>query len=104
MRNDVRNRLIDAACERELVYYGDLMREFRLGRGRHIASVLCEISLFERENARPCLPALVVLKGTDRPAVPCWRAEDGAWEKQRDAVYKHWSLFTGAELERLRIG
>jgi hypothetical protein len=95
MREDVRQRLIEAAKQRRLVCYGELMRDFRLARGRHIADVLCEISQYEHDRECPVLSAIVVKKQGLKPSGGFWEmsfvSRNIPWEQYRDEVYRHWS-------------
>jgi hypothetical protein len=94
MRQDVRDRLEWVARHRGLVTYGELMRDFHLARGRHIAKVLCEISEYENAQGRGFLSAIVVYKDALRPSqhfsgVP-GVSRNVPWERYRDEVYEYW--------------
>ena len=63
----VRNRLVQAACAREFVHYGELARMLGIDMdnphfGAQVGRVLGEISEDEVANGRPMLSAIVVSK------------------------------------------
>ena len=95
MREDVRQRLIEAARDQRLVIYEELMRDFHIARGRHIANVLCEISEYEHDCGRPVLSAIVVRKQGRKPSGGFWEmsfvSRNVPWEHYRDEVHRYWS-------------
>ncbi len=97
MRQDIRDRLIQAARRSEVVFY----RELGIGRGRAVGVILEEISEYEHSSGHPLLSAIVVLKGTGMPSEGFWR-DSGIprnltdkqrpvfWAKELTEVINYW--------------
>jgi hypothetical protein len=69
IRSDVRNRLIDVARKRETINYGELMKEFGIGRNK-IGGVVGEISNYEAAQGRPQISSIVVRSDSRTKSYP----------------------------------
>ncbi len=97
-REDVYDKLVDAARNGHTVCYSDLPG----GRG-HIGSYLYRIADYEEEHGRPPLTALVVRKQTGRPGegfaiaarevgyIRPGESDDEVWERAVAEVFAYWS-------------
>ncbi len=103
----IRQRLIKAAKNRELVYYGEFINNpiYCVVRGQgqphKIGDVLGEICETERAAGKPLLSAICVLKITGMPSSGFRRFLDPSgsaterelqtrWERERDRVFTYW--------------
>lgn len=68
MREDIRQRLIQAAKAGEVVFY----LELGIGRGRILGQILGDISEYEHGNGRPLLSAIAVSKVKGMPNEGFW--------------------------------
>lgn len=68
MRQDIRDRLIQAARRGEVVFY----RELDIGRGWVAGQIRSEICEHEHCEGRPLLSAIVVNKATGMPSEGFW--------------------------------
>jgi hypothetical protein len=97
----VRQRLIKAAKNGELVNYGEFIYNptYCVARGQSqphkIGNVLGEICETERSAGRPLLCAICVLKGSGMPSSGFWRflgtkqPDRKKWENERDRVFNY---------------
>jgi hypothetical protein len=108
MRNDVRRRILEFARKEGMLTYGQLMREFHLARGRHIANVLGIISEYEAENGRPYLSSIVTRADTGKPSPDFWGikgiSKSRTWEEYRDDVHRFWKGLTPEQYQELLQG
>ena len=92
----LRERLIEAARSRSVVFYGEIMNDFG-GRG-HIGKVLDEVNRQQHENGQPLLAALAVLKETGKPSEGFWtlfeelrpgQSRAGFWEAECERIWDY---------------
>jgi hypothetical protein len=96
----IRDKLIEQAKAGELIEYSYFIYGgYGVARGDgqpwKIGSVLGDICRFERENGRPLLGCICVLKATGMPSVGFWGFLGGTysqakWMVERDKVFKYW--------------
>lgn len=63
IREDIRNKLIEAARAGAVIFY----QELGIGRGRALGTILGEISDYESNQGRPLLSAIVVSRAKGMP-------------------------------------
>ncbi len=68
MREDIRQRLIQAARVGEVVFYQDL----GVGRGKVLGQILSDVSEYEHDKGRPLLSAIAVSKVKGMPNEGFW--------------------------------
>jgi len=68
MRQDIRNRLIQAARAGEVIFY----QELGIGRGRALGTTLGAICEYEQSQGRPLLSAIAVSKAKGMPNPGFW--------------------------------
>jgi hypothetical protein len=92
----LRQRLIEAAKKRQVVFYGEIMNDFG-GRG-HIGTVLDEVNRQQHINGQPLLSALAVLKDTGKPSEGFWtlfeelfpgKPRAGFWEAECERIWSY---------------
>jgi hypothetical protein len=86
MNDTIRDMLVKAAKNGEVIYY----QELGIGRGKHLGETLEEICVYEHEQKRPLLSAVVVSKVRGMPNPGFWEiylAPKGLTEKQRSVYW-----------------
>ena len=97
----IRKKLIEQAKAGEVIEYNHFIYGgYGVARGDgqpwKIGNVLGDICRYEKENGRPLLGAICVLKATGMPSIGFWgffntNYEDPVkWEKERDRVFRYW--------------
>jgi hypothetical protein len=71
MKEDIRQKLIQAAKAGEVVFY----MEFGIGRGKTLGKTLLDIAEYERAEGRPMLTALAVSKIKGTPNEGFWNLQ-----------------------------
>ena len=101
MRWDIREKLIKVAKDKKTICYSELGVEFGIST-RHVGKVVGEISLFESQQGRPLLSALVVLKNRGMPSEGFWKGpsyeqarkrgigKEDFWESELKKAYDYW--------------
>ena len=97
MREDIREKLIKVAKGKKTIYYSEL----GINR-RWVGEIVGDISIYEREQGRPLLSAVVVRKDTKMPGEGFWgltyetqSAKTGVdrrnfWKSELNKVYNYW--------------
>jgi hypothetical protein len=99
--NRIREKLIEYAKVSKLIeynyfIYGGYGVARGVGKPWKIGDVLGDICQYERENGRPLLGAICVLKATRMPSIGFWgflglnRPDRAKWEIERDKVFNYW--------------
>jgi hypothetical protein len=95
LREDIREWLIQEARAHRLITYKELGEQFNIPAWwRQLRYILNDISVFERDNGRPYLSAIVVRQDTRRPGPGFWSIPEidasRPWQDYRDDVWRYW--------------
>ena len=101
MRWDVRERLIKVAKDKKTICYSELGGEFGISL-MLVGKVVGDISVFESQQCRPLLSAVVVSKNTGIPSKGFWGgptyekarkkgvSRQDFWKSELNRVYDYW--------------
>jgi hypothetical protein len=90
-----RKALIEAASNRTIIFYSNLVDENDITNMRRLNEILCAVSTFEHECDRPLLSSIVVRKSDNTPGMGYFYlcsdlGVSGEFEKTQKECFEFW--------------